>query len=87
MPRELRIHGPDGQIKNVPLVGDRVSVGRSGAADISYPEDAGLSRQHFVFEPEGEDWAVRDLGPNHRRAHYRGFRAGVETYRPGGGHL
>ena len=62
MPRELRIHGPDGQIKNVPLVGDRVSVGRSGAADISYPEDAGLSRQHFVFEPEGEDWAVRDLG-------------------------
>lgn len=62
MPRELLIHGPDGQIKNVPLVGDRVSVGRSGSADISYPEDAGLSRQHFVFEPEGEDWAVQDLG-------------------------
>src|SRR6516225_1138494 len=31
MPRELLIHGPDGQIKNVPLVGARVSVGRSGA--------------------------------------------------------
>lgn len=62
MPRELLIHCPDGQIKTVPLEGDRLSVGRSSAAEISFPEDAGLSRQHFAFEPEGEDWTVQDLG-------------------------
>ncbi|MBZ5578968.1 MAG: SpoIIE family protein phosphatase [Acidobacteriia bacterium] len=62
MPRELLIHCPDGQIKTVPLEGDRLSVGRSSAAEISFPEDAGLSRQHFAFEPEGDDWTVQDLG-------------------------
>lgn len=62
MPRELLIHCPDGQIKTVPLEGDRLSVGRSSSAEISFPEDAGLSRQHFAFEPEGEDWTVQDLG-------------------------
>jgi sigma-B regulation protein RsbU (phosphoserine phosphatase) len=62
MPRELVIHCPDGQIKTVPLAGDRLSVGRSSAAEISFPEDAGLSRQHFAFEPEGDDWTVQDLG-------------------------
>src|SRR5579883_891216 len=66
MPRtitpELVIHCPDGQIKTVPLAGDRLSVGRSSTAEISFPEDAGLSRQHFVFEPEGDDWTVQDLG-------------------------
>src|SRR5579872_322546 len=62
MPRELVIHCPDGQIKTVPLEGDRLSVGRSSAAEISFPEDAGLSRQHFAFEPEGDDWTVQDLG-------------------------
>src|SRR5579864_7394121 len=60
--RELLIHCPDGQIKTVPLAGERLSVGRSSAAEISFPEDAGLSRQHFAFEPEGEDWTVQDLG-------------------------
>ena len=25
-------------------------------------EDAGLSRQHFAFEPDGEEWTVQDLG-------------------------
>src|SRR5579872_2491147 len=62
MPRELVIHCPDGQIKTVPLEGDRLSVGRSSAAEISFPDDAGLSRQHFAFEPEGDDWTVQDLG-------------------------
>jgi serine phosphatase RsbU (regulator of sigma subunit)/pSer/pThr/pTyr-binding forkhead associated (FHA) protein len=60
--RELLIHCPDGQIKTVPLAGERLSVGRSSAAEISFPEDAGLSRQHFAFEPEGDDWTVQDLG-------------------------
>src|SRR6476620_4865137 len=62
MPRELLIQCPDGQMKTVALAGQRLSIGRSSAAELCFPEDAGLSRQHFAFEPEGEDWTVQDLG-------------------------
>ena len=62
MPRELLIQCPDGQMKNIPLGGGRLAIGRSSAAELCFPEDAGLSRQHFAFEPEGEDWTVQDLG-------------------------
>lgn len=62
MSRELRIQCPDGQMKNIPLTGERLSVGRSSAAELCFPEDAGLSRQHFAFETQGEDWTVQDLG-------------------------
>src|SRR5580693_1411553 len=62
MPRELLIQGPDGQTKNIPLTGERLSVGRASSAELCFPEDAGLSRQHFAFESEGEDWTVQDLG-------------------------
>ncbi len=62
MPRELLIQCPDGQMKTVPLITERIAVGRSSAAELCFPEDAGLSRQHFAFEPEGEDWTVQDLG-------------------------
>ncbi len=62
MPRELVIQCPDRQMRTVPLTGERLSVGRSSAADLCFPEDAGLSRQHFAFEAEGEDWTVQDLG-------------------------
>ncbi|HMD70673.1 MAG TPA: SpoIIE family protein phosphatase [Bryobacteraceae bacterium] len=61
MARELLIQCPDGQMRTVPLTG-RVSVGRSSAAELCFPEDAGLSRQHFVFEPDGDGWTVQDLG-------------------------
>jgi len=40
----------------------RITVGRASAVELSFPEDIGLSRQHFAFEPEGEEWAVQDLG-------------------------
>jgi len=62
MPRELLIQCPDGQMKTVPLTGERLAIGRSSAAELCFPEDAGLSRQHFAFETEGEDWTVQDLG-------------------------
>jgi len=62
MPRELLIQCPDGQMKTVPLTGERLAIGRSSAAELCFPEDAGLSRQHFAFESEGEDWTVQDLG-------------------------
>jgi serine phosphatase RsbU (regulator of sigma subunit) len=62
MPSELLIQCPDGQMKTVPLTGERLSIGRSSASELCFPEDAGLSRQHFAFESEGESWSVRDLG-------------------------
>ncbi len=62
MSRELRIQCPDGQMKTIPLTGERLSVGRSSAAELCFPEDAGLSRQHFAFEAQGDDWTVQDLG-------------------------
>jgi len=61
MARELLIQCPDGQVKTVQLT-DRLAVGRSSAAELSFPDDAGLSRQHFVFEPEGDSWTIQDLG-------------------------
>jgi len=62
MPRELLIQCPDGQMKTVPLVSERIAVGRSSSAELCFPEDAGLSRQHFAFEPDGEEWTIQDLG-------------------------
>lgn len=62
MSRELLIQCPDGQMKTVPLTGERLSVGRSSAAELCFPEDAGLSRQHFAFEVDGDEWTVQDLG-------------------------
>jgi serine phosphatase RsbU (regulator of sigma subunit) len=62
MARELQIQCPDGAMKSVPLTGGRLSIGRSSAAELCFPEDSGLSRQHFAFEPEGDGWTVQDLG-------------------------
>src|ERR1041384_8309161 len=62
MPSELLIQCPDGQMKTIPLTGERLAVGRSSVAELCFPEDAGLSRQHFAFESQGEDWTVQDLG-------------------------
>lgn len=62
MPRELLIQCPDGQMKSVALAGERMAVGRSSAAELCFPEDAGLSRQHFAFETQGDDWTIQDLG-------------------------
>jgi len=62
MPQELVIQGPDGAVKTMPLNRTRLAVGRSSTVEISFPDDAGLSRQHFAFEAEGEDWTVQDLG-------------------------
>jgi serine phosphatase RsbU (regulator of sigma subunit) len=62
MAHELVIHCPGQPARNVPLGGGRLSVGRSSAADLCFPEDTGLSRVHFAFDPEGDGWTVEDLG-------------------------
>ena len=62
MASELLIQCPDGQTKTIPLTGEKLSVGRSSAAELCFPEDAGLSRQHFAFEAQDGEWTVQDLG-------------------------
>src|SRR5450631_4292500 len=60
--RELLIHSPDGKRKALPLEQSRYTFGRSSASELCYPDDAGLSRQHFALEAQGQEWIVRDLG-------------------------
>lgn len=62
MTREIVIQCPDGQVKTLPLQGDRLTVGRSSATDLCFQEDAGLSRQHLVLERDGDGWTVQDMG-------------------------
>ncbi len=60
--KELQIFSPDGESRYVPLEGPRVCLGRSSTAELSFPEDGGLSRHHLAIEREGEGWALLDLG-------------------------
>jgi phosphoserine phosphatase RsbU/P len=60
--KELQILTPDGQNRFIPLSADRISLGRSSAAELSFPDDGGLSRQHLAIERDGDGWALRDLG-------------------------
>src|SRR5580700_2781783 len=60
--QELQILSPDGQNRFVPLTAERISLGRSSAAELCFPEDNGLSRQHLALERDGDGWALRDLG-------------------------
>jgi phosphoserine phosphatase RsbU/P len=59
---DLQILSPDGQTRAMPLTGSSVTLGRSSTAELCYPDDAGLSRQHLAFESEGAEWFLRDLG-------------------------
>jgi len=45
----------------VDLEDQPVSLGRASANSLSYPDEAKLSRNHAVFEPENGDWILRDL--------------------------
>src|SRR5678815_5172721 len=59
--RELQILSPDGKSHVIQLQGDRITLGRSSAAELCFPDDTGLSRQHLAFEREGEAWILHDL--------------------------
>src|SRR3954447_24447874 len=59
---ELSILTPDGKATPVKLTGQRMTLGRSGANELSFPEDNGLSRQHLVLEEDGDGWRVVDVG-------------------------
>lgn len=60
--RELVIQCPDGSHRVLSLNREKVTLGRSGENDLSYPDDPGLSRRHLAFERQSGQWTVRDLG-------------------------
>ncbi len=61
-PREVIIRDLEGRVSNVVLEEDRITLGRSSAATLCYPDDVGLSRQHLALTHSGEGWTVEDLG-------------------------
>src|SRR5579864_3578676 len=59
---ELSIRTPGGETQVVALKQDRYELGRADSNDLCFREVAGLSRKHLVFERDGSNWVVRDLG-------------------------
>jgi serine phosphatase RsbU (regulator of sigma subunit) len=89
--RQLIIRDAEGRAQTVDLEKDRYTLGRSSAADLCYPDDAGLSRQHLVFERVENGWQVTDLGSKNGTL-LNGVRIDSPTpFRPGdrvsAGHL
>jgi len=60
--REIVIRNIDGKNLAVPLDRDRITLGRSSANELCYPDDAGLSRQHLALVRAEGRWHVEDLG-------------------------
>lgn len=78
MPLELVIRNQDGSTRNVPLVADKIGLGRATTNELCYPDDFGLSRQHLAFENENGQWVVKDLGSKNGTL-YNGFRISAPT--------
>lgn len=89
--QEIVIETPDGKRRIIALDRDRMTLGRSTANDLSYAEDAGLSRQHLAVERDGKEWLVRDLGSKNGTLVNGETIAGAHRLQPGdritAGHL
>ena len=62
MPLELLILTPDHKTRRFELEDNAVFLGRAHSNDLSYPDDASLSRKHVRFSRDETDWWVEDLG-------------------------
>ncbi|MEO8053334.1 MAG: FHA domain-containing protein, partial [Acidobacteriota bacterium] len=59
----LLVYGLNGSCDVMPFgASGNVSAGRAASNTLSYPDDQGLSRQHFVIERVGLNAVLRDLG-------------------------
>jgi serine phosphatase RsbU (regulator of sigma subunit) len=58
---EFVIRNIDGKTITVPLDRDKITLGRSSANQLCYPDDAGLSRQHLALQRANDEWTVEDL--------------------------
>src|SRR5579862_5924474 len=61
-PSTLVIRNIDGKTITIPLDHVRITLGRSSANELCYPDDAGLSRQHLALTRTNGEWTVEDLG-------------------------
>jgi len=61
-PTEIVIRDLDGKTSTVALDRDRITLGRSSANELCYPDDVGLSRQHLALIRRNSQWTVEDLG-------------------------
>ncbi|MDZ4799681.1 MAG: SpoIIE family protein phosphatase [Bryobacteraceae bacterium] len=59
---EISILTADGKTRTHVLEGERVGLGRANTNELCYPDDSGLSRQHLLFQREGEEWLLVDPG-------------------------
>ncbi len=60
--REVIIRDLEGRAQNVVLDQDRMTLGRSTANPLAFPDDVGLSRQHLALTRNDGQWLVEDLG-------------------------
>src|SRR5580704_16489625 len=60
--RELAVRDSEGKTVLIALDRDRITLGRSSACELCYPDDSGLSRQHMAFTRAGDAWHAQDLG-------------------------
>ncbi len=61
-PAELSIRTPNGDKQVVTLEDDRYELGRADSNTLCFRDVLGVSRQHLVFERQGANWLVRDVG-------------------------
>jgi len=61
-PHELVVRDLDGKTATITLDHDRITLGRSSANELCYPDDIGLSRQHLALVGRDGHWTVEDLG-------------------------
>lgn len=57
----LRVRQPGHDETVVPMRGDQLTIGRSPACRLSFPEQKALSRTHARFVLEGDGWTIEDL--------------------------
>jgi serine phosphatase RsbU (regulator of sigma subunit) len=57
----LRVRQPGHDETVVPMRGDQLTIGRSPACRLSFPQQKALSRTHARFALEGDGWTIEDL--------------------------
>ncbi len=83
MADELQITTPDNRTVRHPLEGDSLTIGRAHGNDLSFPEDASLSRKHARLDRTEDGWTVSDLGSKNGTLLNRARITGRQSLRHG----